>query len=209
MADDRITRSDFFRAGGRRAFEGLLRAVRQGVTAFEAQRPPPAPAASAASFGLLRPPGALPEVAFLDTCLRCGKCVDACPPMALFPAPDTMDPIIGTPVLRPRRSPCVLCPDVPCAAACPSGALRPIPVAEIRLGVAVIDKDRCVRWNGEPCHACIVACPIGEAAIRRDGRGRPVVGDACTGCGLCERACPTDPASVRVQPAFDFGAARE
>lgn len=198
--DPRISRSDFFRSGGKRAFEGLFRAVRDGAAALVEQAPRPIPS-SAASFGLLRPPGALPEAEFLETCLRCGKCIDACPPMALFPAPDSMNPIIGTPVLRPRRSPCVMCADVPCASACPSGALRPIPVAEIRLGTAEIDQDRCVRWNGEPCHACIVACPIGETAIKRDRRQRPVVvADGCTGCGLCERACPTDPASVRVIP---------
>lgn len=203
MADDptRISRGEFFRFGGRRALDGLLRAVREGATALaEAQGSTPFKG-SAASFGLLRPPGALPEATFLETCLRCGSCIDACTPLALFAAPDSMNPIIGTPVLRPSRAPCLLCQDVPCAAACPSGALVPLAASAIRLGTALIDHDTCVRWNGEPCHACIVACPLGEVAIRRDRRGRPVVvEDGCTGCGQCERACPTTPRSVTVAP---------
>lgn len=201
MADDsRISRGDFFRFGGRRALDGLLKAVREGSAALSGEQAAPA-AGSAASFGLLRPPGALPEARFLEACLRCGSCVDACPPMALFPAPDVMAPIVGTPVLRPSRAACVLCEDVPCAAACPSGALVPLPASAIRLGLAHVDRDTCVRWNGEPCHACIVACPVGEAAIVRDRRGRPVVVEAgCTGCGQCERACPTTPRSIRVTP---------
>ena len=31
---------------------------------------------------VLRPPGALSEAAFLDTCFRCGNCVEACPALA-------------------------------------------------------------------------------------------------------------------------------
>ena len=34
----------------------------------------------------LRPPGALPENDFLATCIRCGRCVDACPANALLGA---------------------------------------------------------------------------------------------------------------------------
>jgi NAD-dependent dihydropyrimidine dehydrogenase PreA subunit len=37
-------------------------------------------------------------------------------------------------------------------------------------------------------------------AIVLDEKGRPQVTDTCTGCGLCEFYCPTEPASIRVRP---------
>ena len=35
----------------------------------------------------LRPPGALPEMAFLAACTRCGDCGKACPVLAIVKAP--------------------------------------------------------------------------------------------------------------------------
>ncbi len=35
----------------------------------------------------VRPPGALPEKQFIETCMRCGACVDACPAYAILPRP--------------------------------------------------------------------------------------------------------------------------
>jgi NAD-dependent dihydropyrimidine dehydrogenase PreA subunit len=37
--------------------------------------------------------------------------------------------------------------------------------------------------------------------LRFDDQGRlEVLADACVGCGLCERACPTQPQSIRIIP---------
>ena len=83
---------------------------------------------------------------------------------------------------------------------CPSGALVPVRRAtEVQMGVAVIDAARCLPHRGEKCSVCLDRCPI-QGALRLDDKGRPVVQDTCTGCGICEYYCPTEPTSIRVRP---------
>ena len=69
---------------------------------------------------LLRPPGAIAEEAFLQACTRCTACAEACPHGAIFRAPARLRGAEGTPVLDPFRSPCRMCPDLPCVRACPT-----------------------------------------------------------------------------------------
>ena len=59
MTDDDHNRRAFFRE--------IFKRVVDPVAAYAEQRLPQART-------LLRPPGALPESAFLDTCYRCGNC---------------------------------------------------------------------------------------------------------------------------------------
>ncbi|MCA9519080.1 MAG: 4Fe-4S dicluster domain-containing protein, partial [Myxococcales bacterium] len=149
-----------------------------------------------------RPPGALPEADFLAVCETCHRCVDACPEDAIVPAMD-MERAgrVGTPMLPLQRVACALCADVPCAVACPTGALRPIPVTQIRLGRAEVMRNLCLNHLGQPCEICVDHCPIGDAALSVGADGFPVVGaDACTGCGQCVVRCPTYPAAIRVVP---------
>jgi ferredoxin len=57
-------------------------------------------------------------------------------------------------------------------------------------GVAVLDREACIAWNGVICISCRTACQ--EQAIRVDRRGRPtIVAGACTGCGACVDPCPS------------------
>ncbi len=62
---------------------------------------------------------------------------------------------------------------------------------ESRIGVAVIDGDRCIGWIQGSCRVCVDACPYD--AMSTDASGRPVV-DAtrCNGCGICEYRCPSN-----------------
>ncbi len=77
-----------------------------------------------AAFPVLRPPGALAEHEFLDACTRCGDCIEACEPGAIRIAPERMRAAAGTPMIDASESPCMLCEDLPCIAACETGALR-------------------------------------------------------------------------------------
>ncbi|HEY9071120.1 MAG TPA: 4Fe-4S dicluster domain-containing protein [Candidatus Ozemobacteraceae bacterium] len=152
----------------------------------------------------LRPPGALPEGDFLETCTRCGKCVSACPHFVIrrVPLPDSFDE--GTPFLSPRDVYCRLCDDLPCITACPSGALRrPSQGQTAHIGIARTDAAACLRRNGEACTACVSACPDRFAALSLTGSATPPAVDAsrCSGCGACEAACPVRPdPAITVHP---------
>lgn len=181
-------------------------------------------ASSKAAPPVLRPPAALPEGQFLAKCIKCGLCIEACPYHALvLAAPGDQLPI-GTPYFLPREKPCRMCRDVPCVAACPTGALDPPLVQEpdadggaqfeinrARMGLAVIDRETCIAYWGIQCDACYRACPLLDKAItidyaRNDRTGKHAVmaplvhSDACTGCGMCEHACVTKKASIFVLP---------
>ena len=172
-----------------------------------------------ASNLLLRPPGALVESDFLKTCIKCGMCVEACPYDTLMLAKPGDNRPIGTPYFVPRDVPCYMCPDIPCVPVCPSGALDEesvttngkLDINSSKMGVAVIDQENCIAFWGIQCDACYRACPIlGEAITveytknKRTGKHAlltPVVhSDICTGCGLCEKACVTEKASIFVLP---------
>jgi len=161
---------------------------------------------------LLRPPGALGELAFLTECTRCDRCIEACPQGSLVRAPASAGLAMGTPQLVPRAMPCYLCETFPCVAACPEkalewpqlktdgGALIKGPEA-VRIGVAHLKRSRCLAFPtatrpAKPCRLCLDRCPYPDAALtlREQNDSAPprpeVIEEKCTGCGLCEFACP-------------------
>ena len=158
----------------------------------------------------IRPPGARYEPDFNARCIKCGLCVTACPYDTLELATADAGIPIGTPYFIPREIPCYMCPDIPCIAACPTGALDPAlqDINDSRMGLAVIDIENCLSWQGLRCEICFRECPVQGQAITVEHQPRrlskhamfvPVVhSDACTGCGICEKACPTQKAAIRV-----------
>lgn len=166
----------------------------------------------------LRPPGALPEPDYHAKCIKCGQCVRACPFDTLKLAAAGATIPIGTPYFIPREVPCYMCPDIPCKAACPTGALDPklSDIAQARMGLAVIDSENCLSWRGLRCEICHRVCPVKDKAISVEHHPRrvskhamfvPIVhSDHCTGCGVCEKSCPTQAAAIRVvQPSLVQG----
>jgi MauM/NapG family ferredoxin protein len=170
--------------------------------------------------GLIRPPGAQDEGSLLSRCLRCSECIKVCPTSGLQPALlEAGLEGLWTPVLASRLGYC----DYACTACghvCPSGAIPRLDLPEKRrqvLGVAVIDRDRCLPWATDtPCIVCQEMCPIPDKAVELSGNhlitrpdgtqdylARPrVVASRCIGCGVCEYKCPLEgPAAIRVLPA--------
>ena len=151
----------------------------------------------------VRPPGAIPEVAFLAACTRCSECVRVCPPAAIMTVPSRGGLAAGTPYLEPSRIPCRACADIPCASACPTGALL-VPSdgwRRERLGRVEFHAERCVTFEGRPCRVCIDSCPVGEAALAADADGHPVLkAEGCVACGACVRDCITLPSSFTFHP---------
>jgi ferredoxin-type protein NapG len=150
-----------------------------------------------------RPPGAIPEVAFLAACTRCGACSEACPPKAIRVAPSSEGFAAGTPHLEVTLQPCVACVEMPCAVSCPTGALV-LPERKwqgYKLHVVELVPERCVTFSGVTCGACAEACPVGATALAMDADGHPVLkAEGCVGCGVCVRACITSPSSFTLHP---------
>jgi len=132
------------------------------------------------SSDLIRPPGALAEADFLKRCIKCGRCMRACPTNVLQPAGlDQGIEALWTPALNNRigtsgcQLNCVACNNI-----CPTGALRPLSLDEklgvgefaeggpVRLGTAFVDRGRCLPWAmGRPCIVCQENCPVSPKAI--------------------------------------------
>lgn len=162
-----------------------------------------------------RPPGAGAEKDFLSACIRCGKCVQACPYDALKTAATTAGRYSGAPYLEFRDVPCYMCEDLPCVKACPTEALDHslTNAHEMCLGTAAItDREACLSLNGLRCEICYRVCPEIDKAItltkheqsitKRHTVFEPVVHkDKCTGCGICEHACPLSEPAITVVPA--------
>jgi len=168
---------------------------------------------------LLRPPGALNEPDFLNACIKCGMCVEACPFDTLELAGPGSNKPLGTPFFTPRDVACYMCDDIPCVPVCPTGALDitkvstkgKLDINKAQMGAAIVDTKNCIAFWGIQCDACYRACPLMDEAIyleyeknKRTGKHaflKPVVNtDICTGCGLCEHACVTKEAAIRVLP---------
>ena len=133
--------------------------------------------ASHGEADLLRPPGAHGEKDFASRCVKCGKCMEACPYIAIKPARDDAGAAVGTPMIDARAQACRLCEDFPCVEACPTNALRDIETrSDVKMGIAVIDEDLCIAFQGMRCEVCYRTCPLIDEAIVIDYRLRE--GDA-------------------------------
>lgn len=164
----KLSRRDFLRVIGGLAASGLSLGI---------LIPPP-------SFPRVLPPGAiLPAEKFRATCNGCGKCVAVCPHNAL------RQNIFDSPYLDGLSGWCDLC--MICVNACPTGALMPVDPKTTKLGLAVIDRDRCIAWQAAGCRLCYEKCSMLQKAITMDSDFRPYVDDVlCNGCGACVNVCP-------------------
>lgn len=147
--------------------------------------------------GWVRPPGALPEQQFRVRCTLCTDCQRACPEQSIRRLGPEFGDIAGTPVVIPTESPCYLCAEMPCIAACTEGALVPVAVRQVRMGTAVLAASRCYLAMGQPCDYCVVRCPLKSEAIAFRSTGPPVIDeDACVGCGVCAYLCPAEAITI-------------
>jgi len=143
----------------------------------------------------LRPPGALEEPQFLNTCDReCMECIKACPYDAIKRlGAEFGEAAEGTPAILVDENPCYLCADLPCIEVCPTGALQLIPRNEVKMGLAIINEDTCYLSQGQPCDYCVVRCPLDRDAIDWDENCLPrIIDTGCAGCGVCSYLCPAD-----------------
>lgn len=166
--------------------------------------------------GVIRPPGALPEIEFSAACVRCGECMKVCINNALQPLflEKGLEGMF-TPTLVPRLGycefNCTLCSQV-----CPTGAIEVLSREKKHgfvIGKAVLDKNKCIVYaDKKGCIVCEEHCPTHDKAIKfvkkddSDFKGNAiqlhqpyVVEKLCIGCGICEHICPVQgEAAIRV-----------
>ena len=166
---------------------------------------------TAAAGPAVRPPGSVPEEAFLQLCVRCGQCIKACPNNVLQLAGfETGFNGLWVPRVVADWSGCEpSCNN--CGQVCPTGAIRALPLEEKRaaqIALAVVNKKTCLPYAGrQACQYCVDECKAaGYDAIeflrvgaQADEAGQPIEGsgflvpvvleDKCVGCGLCQMRC--------------------
>ncbi len=176
----------------RREFLGSAAAAAAGLVLFNT------PFAKTNAPDLLRPPGVKSEDEFLDKCIRCDQCVQACATHALHPVLFGMTwDSLWTPAITPTLGYCGYdCNH--CGQVCPAGAIPALSLEEKRkqvMGIAVLDEALCIN-----CMVCEKVCAlkaIDKIEIRKEGKNKPlpvIVADKCNGCGQCEYKCPAPPA---------------
>lgn len=182
-----------------------------GTVAVGAGLPVAVCKAAGNSKAVVRPPGTVPEVAFLQLCVRCGQCIKVCPNNVLQPVGlEHGFDLLWTPKVTPDWSGCEpSCNN--CGQVCPTGAIRALDLPEkqaARIGLAEVDKKTCLPYAGNgQCRLCVDECNAagydaiefvrvgGEAAdngepIENSGVLAPVVLEGkCVGCGLCQMRC--------------------
>ncbi len=134
-----------------------------------------------------RPPWALAEPDFQNTCERCSRCIGACP-QGLIRSDRS-----GYPVIDFQHGGCTFCGR--CREACDAGALADRSGArpwELR---AVLDPGSCLSWHSVECRTCIDWCDAAAIGLQLMP-GRPprvrIEAGRCSGCGSCVAPCPTD-----------------
>ncbi len=141
------------------------------------------------SSQVIRPPGAVEELEFLERCIKCDQCVRVCPTNVLQPAWfEAGLEGLWSPVLDFRVGHCQLnC--TACGHVCPTGAIRPISPEEklglgtfsdsgpIRLGTAHFDTGRCLPYSSDvSCAVCEEVCPTSPKAVHTVTQMRVVRG---------------------------------
>lgn len=137
---------------------------------------------------LLRPPGGQDESDFIGKCIKCDRCRSVCPQDCIGLA-TIEDGLLKarSPRMDFHKGVCTFCDR--CIEVCPTGALQPFNPDVERIGLAELNRDRCVAWrNPGSCKKCVDACTYGAISM---SDGIPVVDEGlCNGCGRCEHACP-------------------
>lgn len=145
---------------------------------------------------IIRPPGATRD--FLAKCIRCGRCMEACPFDSIRFLGITAGALLHTPYIDPLQTPCYLCQqrgrdgkDRPvsrylrCGAACPTGALQKIVndktvlanvAEELKMGVSVLDRSLCLAWQYNSCGECYYNCPLKDKALLDRPPGERITG---------------------------------
>lgn len=130
-----------------------------------------------------RPPWAIAERPFIQTCDHCGKCIEACPEHILICGRGNYPEVDFT------RGGCTFCGK--CSQACKPGGLRSPDNHPWHLKAFIAET--CLTNGGKECNECGDSCPERAISFRQQvgNTSVPILEEMlCTGCGTCVSACP-------------------
>jgi ferredoxin-type protein NapF len=150
----------------------------------------------------IRPPWAIAEFDFVNTCTRCNECVEKCPENIIVKAED------GFPTINFDLGGCSFCQE--CVAACDAKALSIISAGYSPWDLKADISNDCISLHGVMCRSCVDSCD--EDAItfqyRVGGVSQPELNQkSCTGCGFCVVTCPVDSIKIskdNTQEDYDY-----
>ena len=139
----------------------------------------------------IRPPWAIAEKQFIQSCTRCVQCITTCPTKILERGRG------GFPVVTLHKGECEVCGD--CVTACETKSLLKTTESSTPWNIKVTISNKCIAFQGVVCRSCGEFCD--EQAIRF----RPAIGgvskpetdyELCTGCGACVAVCPSEAITI-------------
>ena len=137
----------------------------------------------------LRPPWAITEELFTQTCTQCGECISRCPTHIIKQGRGHF------PVVDFSSGECIFCEQ--CADICKLHALKKTDTPwSVK---ATINEAVCITFQGVECRSCYDPCD--DRAIkmppRLGGISVPVLDtNNCSGCGACSSVCPVQAISM-------------
>jgi polyferredoxin len=204
MTNDGFARRGFISGALLLAAGIVTRSAARGVYEFDGGLAPLKDKKAPGRKTQIIPPGADNIRGFRKRCTGCQLCVSVCPNQVLRPSSRILD-YVHPQISYERgycRPECVKCSEV-----CPTGAIRPVTVAEksaTQIGYAVWKKELCiVNTDKALCDLCARKCPAAAITMisqNADDAASPKIPmldtNRCTGCGACEQLCPARPYSA-------------
>jgi len=141
----------------------------------------------------IRPPWALAEALFTDTCTRCNDCLRACPEQIIVIGDG------GYPTIDFMRGECTFCGA--CVDACKPRALVRNEEEQAAWSHKAVIGDTCLPRRGVECRVCEDFCDARAIRFtpRLGGSPLPVIAsEKCTGCGACIAPCPVNAISIAI-----------
>ena len=139
-----------------------------------------------------RPPWAVPEATFIQTCTRCDACINACEEGVLRQGSG------GFPEVNFKHAGCTFCGD--CLAACEPKALNSdYPAPSLAWNLKAFIHSNCLSIQGIVCRACGDACDTDAIRfqLKTAGKAFPDLDlERCNGCGECFAVCPNQAVEI-------------
>lgn len=133
----------------------------------------------------IRPPWALPEAKFVDSCTRCGACIEQCPEQIIISGKS------GFPQINFARGECTFCHR--CVDSCEHEAFFD-DLDKFAWNLTASISNQCLVYQGVHCMICREQCePRAIVFIHKAGLpAYPMLNaETCNGCGACYKPCPS------------------